>query len=167
MDANEYTRLTLKLDAAWQPLEIIDSFRAFNMSYTNRAKTLCEYPDGMPAVIVLSRYVRRYSFTLTCNRKNVFWRDSCICQYCSNVFQQSELTMDHVHPKSRGGLKSWTNIVACCKGCNLKKRDRTPREAMMPLIRKPHAPRVSMIDLYRNVYIREEWKDFIWRKDEK
>ena len=167
MDANEYTRLTLKLDAAWQPLEIIDSFRAFNMSYTNRAKTLCKYSDGMPAVIVLNKYVRRFSFTLTCNRRNVFWRDNFVCQYCSDTFQQSELTMDHVHPKSRGGLKSWSNIVACCKSCNLKKRDRTPKEAKMPLIRKPHAPRVNMVDLYRNVYIREEWKDFIRRIDEK
>jgi 5-methylcytosine-specific restriction endonuclease McrA len=71
--------------------------------------------------------------------------------------------MDHIHPKSRGGLKSWTNIVTCCKECNLKKRDRTPKEANMPLIKKPHAPRVKMIDLYRNVFIREEWKDFIRR----
>jgi 5-methylcytosine-specific restriction endonuclease McrA len=71
--------------------------------------------------------------------------------------------MDHVHPKSRGGDKSWTNIVTCCKVCNLKKRNQTPKEARMPLLRKPHAPRVKMIDLYRNIYIREEWKDFIRR----
>ena len=72
MNANDYTRLTLKLDAAWQPLQIIDSFRAFNMSYTNRSRTLIKYSDNMPAVIVLNKYVRRFSFSLTCNRKNVF-----------------------------------------------------------------------------------------------
>ena len=163
MDTNEYTKLTLKLDAAWQPLQIIDSFRAFNMCYTDRARVLCNYSDGFPAVIVLNKYVRRFSFTLTCNRKNVFWRDDYRCQYCSGKFHHSDLTMDHVHPKSRGGLKTWTNIVASCKGCNLKKRDMTPKEARMPLLRRPHAPRVKMIDLYRNVYIREEWKDFIRR----
>ena len=163
MDINDYTRLTLKLDAAWQPLQIIDSFRAFNMSYTNRARTLIKYSDYTPAVIVLNKYVRKFSFSLTCNRKNVFWRDSFVCQYCDSACHHSDLTMDHIHPKSRGGLKSWTNIVTCCKECNLKKRDRTPKEANMPLIKKPHAPRVKMIDLYRNVFIREEWKDFIRR----
>jgi len=71
--------------------------------------------------------------------------------------------MDHIYPKSRGGQKTWTNIVACCKGCNLRKRNQTPKEAKMPLIRKPYVPRVKMIDLYRNVLIREEWKDFIRR----
>ncbi len=163
MDANEYTRLTLKLDAAWQPLEIIDSFKAFNMCYTDRAKVLCKYSDNMPAVIVLNNYVRRFGFTLACNRKNVFWRDNLKCQYCSEKFHHNDLTMDHVHPKSRGGPKIWTNIVACCKSCNLKKRNRTPKEAKMPLLSRPHAPRVRMIDLYRNVLIREEWKDFIRR----
>ena len=163
MKTNDYTKLTLKLDAAWQPLEIIDSFKAFNMCYTNRARAIHQYGDDMPAVIVLNKYVRRFSFTLTCNRRNVFWRDKYVCQYCKNTFHHNELTMDHVHPKSRGGDKSWTNIVTCCKVCNLKKRNQTPKEARMPLLRKPHAPRVKMIDLYRNIYIREEWKDFIRR----
>ncbi len=163
MDAKEYSKLTLKLDAAWQPLEIIDSFRAFNMCYTDRAKVLCKYSDDMPAVIVLNKYVRRFSFTLTCNRRNVFWRDNYVCQYCSNTFHHNDLTMDHVHPKSRGGLKSWTNIVCSCKSCNSKKRNQTPKEARMPLLKRPYVPRVRMIDLYRNIFIREEWKDFIRR----
>ena len=163
MDINEYTKLTLKLDAAWQPLEIVDSFKAFNMCYTGRSKMLSIYSNELPAVIVLNKYVRRYSFTLTCNRRNVFWRDKYVCQYCSGDFNHSNLTMDHVHPKSRGGLKTWTNIVACCKACNLKKRNQTPKEARMPLLKKPHAPRVKMLDLYRNVLIREEWKDYIRR----
>ncbi len=151
------------MDAAWQPLEIIDSFKAFNMCYTGRAKVLCHYSDSNPAVIVLNKYVRKFTFTLTCNRKNVFWRDNYVCQYCTDVFHYSELTMDHVHPKSRGGLKTWTNIVTCCKVCNSKKRNQTPKEARMPLAKRPYAPRVKMVDLYRNVYIREEWKDFIRR----
>ena len=71
--------------------------------------------------------------------------------------------MDHVYPKSRGGSKSWTNIVACCKVCNLKKRDRTPKAAHMPLVKRPYPPRVKLVDLYRNVMIREEGKDFIRR----
>jgi hypothetical protein len=48
-----------------------------------------------------------------------------------------ELTLDHVFPRSRGGLSSWENLVAACKSCNRRKADRTPEEAEMPLLRRP------------------------------
>jgi hypothetical protein len=66
-----WKKYTLKLDAAWQPLEIVDSFKAFNMCLTGRAKVVLSYEDNFPSVIVLNKYVRRYNFSLTCNRKNV------------------------------------------------------------------------------------------------
>jgi len=69
--------------------------------------------------------------------------------------------MDHVIPKSRGGDKSWTNIVACCKKCNTKKGNNTPEEARMPLIKKPTIPRWNINVLLRDKVIPEEWKDFI------
>jgi len=152
---------TLKLDAAWQPLEIIDSFRAFNMCLTGRAKQIVQYDDGRPAVIVLKSYVRRFQFSLSCNRRNVFWRDDNKCQYCLDTFAYSNLTMDHVNPRSKGGIREWSNIVTSCKECNTTKRNRTPKEANMMLLRKPFTPRVKMMDLYRNIPIQEEWKDFL------
>lgn len=131
------------------------------MCYTNRAKLVVPYEDGLPAVIVLNKYVRKFQFTLTCNRRNVFWRDNYQCQYCAKSFKHSEMTMDHVLPKSKGGPKTWDNIVACCKTCNGKKKDKTPKEANMPLVRKPYSPRVKMIDLYRNIEISKEWEEFL------
>ena len=154
---------SLKLDAAWQPLEIISTYRAFNMCYSGRAKIVSSsVVDGyeIPSVIVLHNYIRRFPFRLSCNRRNVFWRDSNQCQYCAKVFKFDDLTMDHVNPKSRGGDKSWENIVTSCKGCNSKKRDRTPKEAQMPLIRRPYSPRVSLLDLNRSVPIHDDWKMF-------
>lgn len=161
MEPKNRTSLTLKLDAAWQPLEIIDSFKAFNMCLTGRAKLLSSYDDDFPAVIVLNKYIRRYQFSLTCNRKNVFWRDNNVCQYCNKWFPHSKLTMDHVHPKSRGGAKNWLNIVTSCQTCNTRKLNRTPKEANMPLLKKPFIPRVKMLDLYRNIQVREEWKLYL------
>jgi len=154
---------SLKLDAAWQPLEIISTYKAFNMCYSGRAKIVSSsLIDGIeiPSVIVLHNYVRRFPFRLSCNRKNVFWRDSNQCQYCGNIFKFDDLTMDHVKPKSKGGAKSWENIVASCKVCNSKKRDRTPKEAQMPLIKRPHSPRVSLLDLNRNIPIHKDWRIF-------
>ncbi len=154
---------SLKLDAAWQPLEIISTYRAFNMCYSGRAKIVSSSTVGgyeIPSVIVLHNYIRRFPFRLSCNRRNVFWRDSNQCQYCAKVFKFDDLTMDHVNPKSRGGDKSWENIVNSCKGCNSKKRDRTPKEAQMPLIRRPYSPRVNLLDLNRSVPIHDDWKMF-------
>ena len=161
MCTKNWNKYTLKLDAAWQPLEIIDSFKAFNMCLTGRAKMVLPYSDNMPSVIVLKKYVRRYNFSLTCNRKNVFWRDENQCQYCTIYFKQSELTMDHVKPRSFGGPKTWENIVTSCKGCNTKKRNKTPKQANMPLLRRPFAPRVRMVDLYRHIKIQKDWEQFL------
>lgn len=154
---------SLKLDAAWQPLEIISTYKAFNMCYSGRAKIVSSLLVGnleIPSVIVLHNYVRRFPFRLSCNRRNVFWRDENQCQYCGNFFKFDELTMDHVEPKSKGGAKSWENIVTSCKCCNSKKRDRTPKEANMPLIRKPYSPRVNLLDLNRNIPIHKDWRIF-------
>jgi len=123
---------SLKLDAAWQPLEIINTYKAFNMCYSGRAKMISGVSIGglqIPSVVVLHKYIRRFPFRLSCNRRNVFWRDNYQCQYCGNVFRFDLLTMDHVVPKSKGGEKSWENIVTSCASCNSQKRNRTPKEA--------------------------------------
>jgi 5-methylcytosine-specific restriction endonuclease McrA len=64
-------------------------------------------------------------------------RDRNTCQFCGAVFPSSELTLDHVVPRSRGGRSSWENLVACCYRCNNSKGDRTPEEAGLKLARRP------------------------------
>ncbi len=73
-------------------------------------------------------------------RENILVRDEFVCQYCGKKFPAEELTLDHVFPKSRLGPDIWENIVACCKECNQKKADRTPKEARMKLLRRPYRP---------------------------
>jgi len=69
--------------------------------------------------------------------------------------------MDHIVPKSRGGEKTWMNIVAACKGCNSKKNNRTPIEAKMPLIMQPHIPEGDIFSHFRGIEIPSEWNDFL------
>ncbi len=71
------------------------------------------------------------------SRKNILLRDRNTCQFCVRVFPSSELTLDHVVPRSRGGRSSWENLVACCYRCNNTKGDRTPEEAGLKLARRP------------------------------
>jgi 5-methylcytosine-specific restriction endonuclease McrA len=71
------------------------------------------------------------------NRREVFRRDCHTCQYCGS---SKKLTLDHVLPRSRGGLHTWNNVVAACERCNSTKSDRTPQEAGMVLKAKPKPP---------------------------
>jgi 5-methylcytosine-specific restriction endonuclease McrA len=91
-------------------------------------------------------------------------RDRYTCQYCQQVLNTGDLTLDHVIPRSRGGETTWENLVACCNLCNNKKGNRTPDEAGMKLLRPPrpfsvHTGRQLMRLLARTD---EQWKKYLW-----
>ena len=54
-------------------------------------------------------------------RERIFRRDQFRCVYCAQQFQDSELTLDHVEPRVKGGDHSDGNLVTCCKECNTLK----------------------------------------------
>ena len=95
-------------------------------------------------------------------RENILVRDDFVCQYCGKKFKPEELTLDHVFPKSRLGPDIWENIVACCKECNQKKADRTPKEARMKLLRRPYRPkdylRFELLKYPENIV--KYWQEF-------
>jgi len=91
----------------------------------------------VPSVIRLLAYRHIPQQTRALSRKNILLRDRNTCQFCGGVFAASELTLDHVVPRSRGGRSSWENLVACCYQCNNRKGDRTPEEAGIKLARRP------------------------------
>lgn len=115
-----------------------------------------------PRVIRLVACDRGPRQGLRFNRRNVFARDGNQCQYCGKTFPTSELSLDHVVPRSRGGITSWENIVCACVACNVRKGGRTPHEARMQLIRQPVKPRRSpllTIKLGNPKY--ETWRSFV------
>jgi 5-methylcytosine-specific restriction endonuclease McrA len=98
------------------------------------------------------------------SRKNILLRDRNTCQFCGHVFSSSDLTLDHVVPRSRGGSTSWDNLVACCHRCNNIKGDRTPEEAGLRLLRRPrpynlHTNRHLMRLLGR---AEEKWRKYLF-----
>jgi 5-methylcytosine-specific restriction endonuclease McrA len=92
----------------------------------------------LPTVIRLRSYVKIPYKEISLSRRNILHRDNYICQYCG--VKQHDLTIDHIIPRSRGGLDSWDNVVAACLKCNVKKGDRTPKESGMPLSCVPRRP---------------------------
>src|SRR5205823_2284245 len=95
----------------------------------------------VPRVIRLLTFDKLPKQTVKFNRRNIFARDNNQCQYCGKKFPTTELSLDHVLPRSQGGQSSWENIVCACVNCNVRKGGRTPKQAHMSLIRKPEKPK--------------------------
>ncbi|HUN91268.1 MAG TPA: HNH endonuclease [Burkholderiaceae bacterium] len=72
-------------------------------------------------------------------KHRLFARDRNVCGYCGVNFAESELTVEHIVPVSRGGRHEWTNVVTACRSCNTRKGNRRPEEAGMPLLYVPYA----------------------------
>ncbi|HEY1600090.1 MAG TPA: HNH endonuclease [Pirellulales bacterium] len=116
----------------------------------------------VPRVIRLLSYDRLPKQAIRFNRRNIFARDGNRCQYCGRKFPTSELSLDHVTPRSRGGEASWENIVCSCVKCNVRKGGRTPQEAHMHLIRQPSKPKRSpMLSLKLGNPKYQSWKSFL------
>ena len=46
------------------------------------------------------------------------------CVYCNKILTREEMTMDHVHPRAKGGReKDLNNLVVSCEKCNVAKSD--------------------------------------------
>ena len=158
----------LILNASFEPLHVCSVKRAIQLLMTEvavrveDADAVLRTPSravAVPSVVRLVRYVRRpHRQKVAFNRRNLFRRDDHRCQYCGR--RSSDLTLDHVQPRSRGGPTSWENVVACCRSCNARKRDRTPDEAGMALARPPKAPRFVFSSAYGLI----QDVDPIWRR---
>jgi 5-methylcytosine-specific restriction endonuclease McrA len=116
----------------------------------------------VPRVIRLLSYEKVPKQTVKFNRRNIFARDGNQCQYCGRKFPTSELSLDHVVPRSQGGQTTWENIVCACVGCNVRKGGRTPKQAHLSLIRRPEKPKRSPVlnqKLTQKKY--QSWQSFL------
>lgn len=103
----------------------------------------------------------RFEHTPALTREMLFARDRFICAYCGMRHRASELTAEHVQPQSRGGRDTWTNLVSACKPCNLRKGDRTPEQARMPLLYVPYVPSLHEAFILRNRRILADQMEFL------
>lgn len=116
----------------------------------------------IPTVIVLSFFDRLPRKEVKFTRHNVFERDKNTCQYCGKIFDRSELNLDHVIPRDKGGLTTWENIVCSCIPCNSRKGNKLVHEAHMHLIRQPKKPRWRpFINITFNGKLHESWCHFV------
>jgi 5-methylcytosine-specific restriction endonuclease McrA len=115
----------------------------------------------VPRVILLTAYDRMPRRHVRFSRHNIFLRDGNRCQFCGENFPRSELNLDHVIPRSRGGKTVWENVVTSCFACNRKKGGQLPGEAGLKLIRPPVRPRwTPFVDFSSRNHAYEEWLPF-------
>lgn len=156
----------LVLNATFEPLGIVSTRRALLLVLATKAE-MVHATDRLfrsersalpePSIVRLARYVRvPHDRTLAVNRRTVFARDSHRCQYCGSTAE----SIDHVVPRSRGGLHSWDNVVAACRPCNTRKEDRLPHEVGLVLRNQPVAPRKRVWLLASNG-TPEEWVPYL------
>jgi 5-methylcytosine-specific restriction endonuclease McrA len=164
--------VVLLLNADYEPLNVCDVRRAFRLVFGEKAEVI-QYDHHevatvrvtyrAPSVIRLQHHIRRPRPRVRLSRREVFARDSHMCQYCGR--QSVELTLDHVMPRHRGGAHTWDNLVAACKGCNHRKGGKTLDEARMRLLRQPHEPRCDVYSLFTPYLTdprNEAWRDYLF-----
>lgn len=159
------------LNATYEPLNIVSIQRAIVLLLKEKAeiveaakaKVRAEHLAlDWPLVIRLVAFVpipRRLPLPLS--RRTVLARDFYTCQYCGAQPHKSELTVDHVIPRARGGTTAWENVVIACAPCNHRKGDRLPEEAQMTLRAKPARPRFVAIVLLGEVHTHAVWQKYL------
>jgi 5-methylcytosine-specific restriction endonuclease McrA len=180
-------RPTLVLNRNWQPVHVAPVERALVLLWNESARVvdpedfqLYAWADWsklkpakdepfiqavrfrlrVPEVVALTGYDRTPQAAVTFSRRNVFKRDHFTCQYCGVQPGTEELTVDHVLPRSQGGVSSWSNCVLACVACNKRKADRTPEQAGMKLRKKPVRP--TWNPLYGDHHVRiASWAKFV------
>lgn len=166
------TQRVLVLNASYEPLQIISVRRAVVLLLQEKAELVeatelqlraCHYSFDIPLVIRLVRYIRiPPRFKLPCSRRGVLARDHDTCQYCGAQPGRVNLTMDHVIPRSQGGLTVWTNVVAACCECNRKKGGRTPEQANMLLRTRPRQPQYVAFALLGELERHDVWRKYAY-----
>ena len=182
------TAAVLVLNRSYLPVHVTSVRRAFSLLYQGLARAVNEQYETfdfdswralsvavhdesvgtvvglirVPRVILLIAFDRIPKRHVRFSRLNIYARDRNTCQYCGRHYARSELNLDHMIPRSRGGRSTWENVVCSCLECNRRKGGRTPAQAGLRLIRKPFRPRwTPVLGVLGGRDGHPEWRPFL------
>ena len=180
-------RPTLVLNRNWQPVRVSTVSRSLVLLWNGTAKVVDPHDfqqydwadwsqlqplDGepfiqaihqrlrVPEVLSLTEYDRLPQMDVAFSRRNLFKRDHYQCQYCGVQPGGDDLTIDHVLPRSRGGLSTWENCVLACVECNKRKANHMLGEVGMKLKKLPIRPKWKPLYAISSMPI-ASWTKFI------
>ncbi|KAA3664017.1 MAG: HNH endonuclease [Chloroflexi bacterium] len=167
----------LLLNASYEPLQMITIRRAVNLMLAEKVQAVEGIASRLrtvnrefevPSVVRLTYYVNVPRLGVTWSRRAVLERDGWQCIYCGvaiggkkngRLLNKYNFTIDHIIPKSRGGLNSWGNTACACSPCNNRKANRTPHEAGMKMLFEPKTPRGQVLVMRGQVP--KEWVKYL------
>lgn len=181
-------RHVLVLNKLWTAVHVITLKRAVSMLFTGKAVIInpseafatytwedwakLRLKDGedsihsvrqqfkIPEVILLTDYDKMPRHQVQFSRRMIHKRDNWICQYCGQTVDSSEITIDHIVPRSKGGQTTWLNCISSCQKCNMKKGHRSLEEAHMKLIRQPKKPEFALFKVEKR-FAYKSWHHFV------
>lgn len=176
--ASSYPALLLNADfnpVSLHPLSVLPWQDAVKDVFSEKVVAVSEYEVEvrsarlsfrLPSVVALRTY-RKVPRHAPFTRANLWLRDGGACVYCRTPLATSEVTFDHVVPRSRGGGSSWENIVCACSPCNGRKGNRLPSECGMHLFPPPARPSQATLAKAAVRFVRSapaprDWLDFIY-----
>jgi 5-methylcytosine-specific restriction endonuclease McrA len=139
-----------------------DSWSDLSVSVNDESIGMVNRAIRVPRVILLVTYDRIPKRHVRFSRYNIYARDKTTCQYCGRKLPRHELNLDHVIPRSLGGMSTWENVVCSCHECNRRKGGRTPEDAGMGLLYKPVRPKwTPFMQETFNLTRYREWLPFL------
>lgn len=183
----------LVLNRNFYAVHITNWRRAFSMLYLDHARVVDEeyrtydfsdwkeisqylenHPGGyvhtpafkiaIPDVIALKIYDQVPASEVKFTRRNIYEHYAHRCCYCGKKFSTKDLNLDHIIPRSKGGLSTWDNVVTSCISCNIKKGDLLPQEANMKVhfqASKPKWKGAQSLVLHSSIKFKASWQKFI------
>jgi 5-methylcytosine-specific restriction endonuclease McrA len=158
---------SLVLNASYEALGTVAARRAVVLVLDGKAD--CVHPSGLvlhaehlevavPSVVRLRQFVHvPFRRRVAVSRRAVMARDGHRCQYCGAHAD----SIDHVTPRSKGGGHTWDNVVAACRPCNVRKRDRLLHESGMRLRRAPVVPHGIVWSIVAGGAIPGDWVQYL------
>ena len=116
---------------------------------------------SLPIIIQIDDVINIKNYLVTPSRRLILLRDNYTCQYCGKPLDNNNATIDHIIPKSKGGLWSWLNLVACCEDCNQRKGDQIWQPKSKP---KQPEPFIVLLRRYLpklNMHTIDIWKQYL------
>jgi hypothetical protein len=172
----------LKLDAGGLPVEWIDWQAAVSLYFTDKiaweagSEKIClrggrSRDTGIRSQLLIDsiiavrdrshRFARNLVPALT--RRELYHRDGGLCMYCGTRQSFTQMQIEHVIPKSKGGSHEWMNVVSACEACNRFKDNRTPEGAGMTLLALPYEPNLAEWLILANRRILADQQAFLER----
>ena len=156
-------------------LVVDEEYRTYDFEgWLELSNAIAEHPSGfvhtptwkiaIPEVVALKIFEQVPRCEVTFTRRNIYRHYGNRCCYCGHRFASSDLNLEHILPRSRGGRTDWNNVVTSCIPCNLRKGNRLPHEANMALMIQPSRPRwhhAAALSLKAPMPLKRSWQKFV------